>query len=317
MSIPNNRYIFFWNIIAVILCTSCRKDTDIKYPYAELHLTVKKENGDLANQVKVSIFDDYSKYHNATSKYTSSGAVDTGSTINGRVSFRNLLPGKKYWILAHSRDFTTIPGTPIDYDNSLGEYSLSNTLRQGSISHATVILSPSSLLTFWTNSANGSRLPIKISLSSDSIGILTNTLSSQPSTFQTGAVTFTVRKGRVTYYAKSENGCVWTNELNIEGGKSYFIELETCTSGQISFWTQSENASVLPITVMLGTSDTIGVITQASVNVPINCHEGLTVTRQQGTYNYFARSSSGACLWSGQINLSSNSCNIIRLDKCE
>lgn len=138
---------------------------------------------------------------------------------------------------------------------------------------------------------------------------------------------FNYDPGKYTYYAKSNDGCVWQGLVNLSKGLSSPVSLSKCPNGKISFFTQNFNASILPLVITINginasTYYVKTLISASNLNLSGNDCNNLTqsdiviFTQNEGFYQYFAESQSGNCAWTGIIKLGTDVCTFVGFDDC-
>jgi hypothetical protein len=289
---------------------NCKKTSE--QPDTQLVLTIMDDTNAVANGSKVYLYDNYSVFLASWKKTNPAiGALDSVIGSNGNVTFSHLSKDKDYWI--HVTYF--VPPKSF-YNNRTGMNSISPKLASGSTTFAEIKLNALGEVGFYTLGANNNKLPITVFINSDTFQ-LSNTITAAPSAPGPNVLTIFLTPGTYTYEAKGAMGCLWTNQITV-AKKTFIAErLDLCIRGTISFYTGSNNASMLPITVVLNNKDNVGNITQ-TINAsggPVKCNDPGTIStiRDPNFYTYSATSAAGGLLWTGNFSFSKDTCIVINL----
>jgi len=160
------RRLKYITIFILLLVLSCKTKTDIVNPDTELIVTTTVK-GATTNGVKVYLFDSQSAYQSGSSNSAAAYkfAVDSGTSVNGTVTFHNLSTSINYWLYVIYAD----PGGSKYHYNNLNSYNyVYNTLASGSQTYATVDLEVTqTFVGFW--SSDSTHLPINILIGGDTL----------------------------------------------------------------------------------------------------------------------------------------------------
>jgi hypothetical protein len=136
------------------------------------------------------------------------------------------------------------------------------------------------------------------------------------------ALNFVVPPGTYSYYAKGPKNCLWTGSVKVSPGSFTPIQLNTCNTGQITFYTTQPNVTpgTYPISIVLDNLDNAGSITNPSSTAytcgsPLDPN-ALNVYRDPNTYTYVAQTADLRCTWTGTFTLTPNGCVQIPLPLC-
>jgi hypothetical protein len=312
-------------ILLLIGLACCKAKEDVITPPVELIINVKDTNNNpLTFNVPVYLFDNYQSYINAKTYYTGANALVTDTAVNGQCTFLNLHANKQYYIYAHYKNYSALSGSQgkyyIDYDNSDNSKITSIVLdSSANISPkvtGTIVMKPADgLVSFWTQNVNQNDLPIQVFLDNNLFGIIDTTFSGQPFYTASGVLNGLVKAGTHNYYATSNNcsGCTWeTQPIEIKGGENFSIQLPTCNTGTVIFWTDASNSAALPIDIIRSDSNTvIATITSATSSQPQFYATSAKVVDLPNTYYYTAVSRTNKnCVWTGSYTITAGQCTI-------
>lgn len=295
--------------LLLALFISCKKDTDPEVFTTDLELVVTNQFGVPYQNARVFLYDNKTEFDKAASGTEQAIFVSyTDTDADGKAKFDNLDESIKYYFLAQYGNNT----------NQNTDFTLKNALIKGSVTTAVIELaSTDSYLAFWTRDANNGK--INVSISNREVGSISSTRTTQPSLGDTlNSLLVQVSTIPVSYYAVGENGCYWEGTETVETGRLKHVELKSCNTGSIVFFSK-DLSNKDEITVTLSQTDVVGTIKNATaVNKTPTCadpEEGLVVKRPAGTYIYKAVSNS--CVWTGTITLNSGSCaSPVELSDC-
>jgi hypothetical protein len=311
-------------IFALFYLASCKTKTDVTNPDVEL-VVATQVNGVSQSGVRVLLFDNLADYTAAAITNSASKAVDSGNSVNGKITFHNLSTSKTYRMLATWTD--TISQTA--YNNLNSNYVLANNLNASSITYATVNLrSTDSYVGFWA--ASNANLPINIAIGNsnnrqdtEKVVLRTHSLSgSAPSISQILQYKrVNLGPGNYTFYAYDSLKTYYDiGSFSVDTGTTTMVQIMPDTSLElISFYftgSAGENSiDLYPITVYLDHGDSLGAIKGTTAS--FTCGSAatanvITVARVKGAHTYAASSQSGLYRWQGQFN--SAGCMVIKLD---
>jgi hypothetical protein len=302
-----------------ITLSACSTKYNEVEPETELVVTIKNDTGTPLDKADVYVFDDLTAYNQTAATGAPAGFLATAQTNQGTVTITNLPFDKQLYVYAGYQDKDLFPGTYITFDNSTENFNLKNPLARGSVTSLEIILKAADgFITFWTQETNSAALPIDVFLGGNPDGTLAQTALSPPGVFESNGLTVRVRKGNINIEGKSSTGCLWTNQISTALGKNITYQLSNCAVGTVAFYTDSSNASKLPISLTLNSNDDIGNITSATTIIPTDCSAvNLSIAlRVPGNYTYEAVSPSGSCIWTGTFTVTAYGCTLIPLPTC-
>ncbi|MFN0049174.1 MAG: hypothetical protein ACKVOU_08640 [Cytophagales bacterium] len=316
-------YLSVVSFLFVFAVQSCKNEGDEFTKDPIINFNVVDDSSKIVSGARISVYENEVDFSNAvaTKNYSVNQITTTLSDNNGNASLI-LEPGKEYYILIsyYNNDrFLNLSNI------STGGYFDARDLTQGQTLSLTVIIIPDDgNIIFYTTNTN--KIPIAISLTETAnTNAELYTLSgiygigNTPSPQNANTVSVYKAPGTYRYYAKSQDGCVWSDTVFVNKGTIRLVNLSKCESGTLSFYTTSINDTLLPISIKLNAIDSIGNIVLS--RAPFSCAEvntnALTVTKYKGLYSYFAKSRSGRCVWTGSIFLASDDCVIVPIDICD
>ncbi|MFL5728833.1 MAG: hypothetical protein ACJ75J_05025, partial [Cytophagaceae bacterium] len=294
---------------------SCKKEGDVFPDSVTITFKIYDDQDLLITGAKISIYDSYQAYLNGVAANNIGFAIDSALSSPGGSTFV-LQPKTDYWIL-------------VTYDDVVRTLKLSNTslsaqldkLDKSSVINAIIRIVPNTCnISFWTDASN----PVPIEVIFNNIDdTVYNTMPSAPlAPGNTNSLNFSVQPGTYSYYAKGPRNCLWTGAVTVGGGAFRTIQLNTCNTGQITFYTTQPNTlgTTYPISVVLDNLDNAGLVPSA-VASPYICGSpldpnALTVFRDPNTYTYVAKTADGRCTWTGSFTLAPNGCVSIPLPLC-
>jgi len=313
----------FTSLLIIFTFSACKKEEQNFIVNPTINFTVIDENSNTVTGANISVYENVVDYANAisTKNYGANRFTTATSDQDGKASIE-LRAGKEFYILITKFDNVRFANLS---NISLGGYIAGEDLKERQTLFLRVTITPDDgNIIFYTTVPN--KLPINISVSAisttnASLHTLTGVygFSNAPTAQNQNTITLYRDPGRYRYYAKSTDGCVWADTINVVKGEVRLVNLSKCESGTISFYTTAINDTLLPLTVKLNEVDTIGNITAS--RLPFTCADSktnaLTVTRYKGLYNYFISSRSGKCSWTGSVILASDDCIIVPISLCE
>ncbi len=301
-----------------LLILACESSTDIIYQPTDLTLTIQDDRGIVIKGAQVVIFDneeDFIEFRN-TGDLTNQNPVLTDD--QGQVVYTNLSEQLNYYFFATYRDRERF----VDLENYNKAYAYPGFLIKGSKTRATIKLEQAdNIVVFFSLNQNASQLPIDIFLEGDSVGRINQTLEQQPTSPNVGGtISFRLRNGITNWYSKSKLGCLWSGQLALGSEDNFTLqEFGTCESGAVTFWTDGDNdgEGILPIQIRLNDKDDFGSLSKSGTT-PGLCFgsQGLSGSRETGSYNYYATSANGLCTWTGSLQVIKGECTLIKLEKC-
>lgn len=295
---------------------TCQTSQNIEALKTELHLMIKDENGELLTGAVVSVFNNETTYLEKSPSYSTEGAVEVDTSINGVSVITKLNSKDKYRISVHYKDDETYPGATIDYDNSTQDNTIPVMLDAGSISNAQILLKPANgLVVFWTEPENYEKIPFKVALSNSVTDWVTKSFTKAPEVSQDSVTVINVKTGFYNYAVSSEKGCIYADTISVKAAALKYVKLQGCNTGRISFWASTSLNSSLPITLVINNNDTLGVINSVFTTAPKKCDQSnlLFGDYPPGKYNYTAISSSSNSVWAGKLDIVKDGCNLIEI----
>lgn len=316
-----------FSLIAMLLLvmTACESSLDFTFDPTEIEIAVTDDAGNALEGALVKVFDNEGDYNEELNTGNSNLEFDKGFTdASGKVIFggdENYDSEKDHYFYVSFRDRERFA----DLDNFNKNYKLSkDNLRQGGKSRVTIGLEQAkSAVSFYSKEIPESSLPLSILIDGEEVGELTKLSSSDPSnpnTNDASVLSFRLGQGTRSWMAISTSGCIWQGEVEIGSTETFTpISITTCEAGSVTFWVDEASADLLPIAVSLSPNDEVGSITTASATAPSDCFEPgyLSVSRATGDYTYYATSANGNCVWSGQLVITTDNCQTIKLSSCE
>jgi len=294
---------------------SCKKESEVFPDDVTITFKVYDDRDSLISGAKISIYDSYQSYLSGVASQNVGFSVDSAISSPGGATFL-LKAQTDYWILTTYHDLTRVL--------KLSNVSISSQLdklEKSSVIHAKIKIAPSGAnISFWSDGTN--TVPIKVIFNS-----LTDSLVSAISVAplvpgNPGALNFSVPAGTYSYYAKGPKNCLWTGSVKVANGGFKAIQLTTCNTGQITFYTTQSTTvpNTYPITVVLDNLDNAGQITTPSASAytcgsPLDPN-ALNIYRDPNTYTYVAHTADQRCIWTGTFTLSANGCVNIQLPLC-
>ncbi len=307
-------------LLAVLF--SCKNSTEIEWPTTSIQVKVVNDTGALIKGATVKIYDDKELYENDKAQGSGANAWASGFTTDtGVVVFDGLNAEKDHYFLVTARDRQRF----LDLNNYDSTFLLSAAnFEQGSQIKAQIHLQQAkSSFSFYSLTLPEDQMPVKVFIGEDSIGSLKAITSVTPTGPEYGSdsvLSFRLSQGNQKWYAKSNAGCFWTGELEVDGTEGHkAIELKDCEAGVITFWTKPVNQDVLPVTITLNRVDEVKQLEVAHDDAPSTClPDGyLNISREPGEYTYYAKSDNSSCQWTGKFTLDPNGCVKIELDECQ
>lgn len=303
--------------LSIVVLNACQTSQNVDKLKTELQLTVMDENGKLLTGAVIAVFNNNATYLAKSPSYSTEGAVAVDTTFNGISVISTLNATDNYRVSVHYKDYNAYPGLFVDLDNNGANYNVLNKLYDGSLTSAKITLKPANgFVTFWTNSSNDLKLPIKVSFNEiNTTSTITSSFGSQPIAGTTGATTIKLAKGAYRFNLISKTGCVYFDTVNISGGDSKYKKFESCNTGRLSFWAGQSLNSSLPITLILNNNDTLGVINSVFSFSPTDCYASnlLFTDYAPGNYFYTAISKSSQTVWSGKVAVTKDNCSLIEI----
>jgi hypothetical protein len=302
-------------LILASVTISCKKESDVFPDDVTITFKVYDDQDSLITGAKISIYDNFQAYLNGVA------AQNTGFSIDSAISSPTgstfiLKPKTDYWILVTYDDLARVV--------KLSNVNISSQLDQldkSEVISAIIRIAPSNgNISFWSDATN--TVPIEVIFNSISDTLYTTMTAAPASPGNTNALNFTVQPGIYSYYAKGPKNCLWTGSVKITNGEFQAIQLNTCTTGQITFYTTQSTAipGTYPISVVLDNLDNAGSLS-TPVASPYICGSALdgnalNIYRDPNTYTYVAQTADKRCTWTGSFTLVANGCVSIGLPLC-
>jgi hypothetical protein len=303
-------------LLSFLIIVACESSVDILYEPTQLVLTVLDDRSAKVKGAQVLIFDNEEELNDFKKKGDIAKQKPVLTDDNGQVVFTDLDEKLRYYFFVTYRDRSRF----VDLENYNKAFAYPGFLIKGSSTRASIQLEPAdNVVVFYSLDTNFTQLPLTIYLDGDSVGIVSQILSQPPSSPNvSGTLSFRLRDGVTNWYGQSTLGCLWTGQFTLGTDDNFTLqELGTCESGAITFWTSDLNTDLLPIKVNLNDGDLFGNLTNIS-GTPDKCYttQGLSGSREKGTYTYVATSANGLCTWTGSLTVSKGGCTQIELEKC-
>jgi hypothetical protein len=317
----SERFLMSWPLFCIylllilVLSNSCKKESDVFPDDVSITFKVYDDNDSLVTGAKISIYDNFQSYLNGVASQNTGFSIDSGISQAAGTTF-NLKAQTDYWVYVSFDD----PVRLLKMSNANISSQLDKFLKSEVI-NARIKIAPSNAnISFWSDLSN--QVPITVIFNS-----ITNTLSNTMASAPAGpgnpnALTFSVQPGTYSYYAKGPKNCLWTGQVKIANGAFKAIQLPTCNTGQITFYTTQAATipNTFPIKIVLDNLDNAGLISTPSSSA-YTCGSALdpnalNVYRDPNTYTYVAQTADQRCTWTGTFTLSANGCMSIALPLC-
>jgi hypothetical protein len=292
-----------------LMVDSCKSKKQEIPPFIDVHLEVKDANNVPSTGATAYLYNSQEAFQTAYQnslnlKYSSAGSILTTTIVNGVVDLKGLPSNTEYWILVHDTSSSFIDpisklpinGYKVDKDNSEAYYKIDG-FQNGTTVLANITLQPvSSLIKFDNNS-----------------GVSQVRLNDDPNLVSIPQQYLKVRKGNIGYQARNTT-CVWTGEINAEGGMAVSESLVVCNERIITFRTNGFNLlQGESIKVYVG-QNKASIQPLAELTFGKNTE---TLILDNGTgYTYFAEFFTGTtrrCVYEGVIG---NGTVTVPLDQC-
>jgi len=316
-------YILSIFVAIVLALIACKKEENNFNVNPIINITVVDEQGTTVSGATISVYENDIDYATAilTRNFSASRFTSAISDANGKANVQ-LIAGKEFYILVTTFDNVRF----LNLSNiSLGGYISGNDLKQRQTLFLRVSVTPDDgNIIFYTTATN--KLPIIINLSNTiSSNATQHTLTGVygftdvPTVKNLNTVSLYRDQGTYRYFAKSADGCIWVDTLTVIKGEIKLVNLSKCESGTISFYSSAVNDTLMPISVRINTVDSIGSISNslAAYTCANLNNSALTVVRYKGLYNYFIKSRSGRCVWTGTVSLTADACVVVPIEVCE
>lgn len=305
-------YIF----ILFLLCFACKQTQKVVYDPSNITVSVKNDLGSPQQGAQVRMFNDYNAYLNSKNNGEANGFIENVFTdASGSVIFNQLNTDKEYYFLVNYRDRSRFA----DLDNYDQEFKFSKHLSKGVETYADIELKPAkSIVGFYIPDSLKGYLPVKLYFGNDSIGSLTQSVTSVSGPNQPGLISFRISPGKINWQAVSSQGCLWFGQVQVLQTENFSpIALQECNAGSVTFYIEGGAGNQLPIEITLNSSDFIGTLAQTSPN-PLKCFDkkSLTAARPIGKYTYTAVFKRNNCVITDTFSISRANCKIIKLPNC-
>jgi hypothetical protein len=322
----NKKHFSILTTLTAMFLVACEPKVEVLPPSTKLLVTVFDTSGEkTVDGVVVLLFDSEKKYFDYGYNFKQEGYLRKKITVDGMVDFDSLTPDTKYFIAAFKEETESFKGLPIYQDNSELGYELFRPLNKSSITDASVILTPAeSYVSFYSDTiSNKYILPLKMGLGARLDTIKQTIVTAPIAPNATGAKTYRIRRGTHTLSVINDIDCNSIEVITVIGGQFKAINLNSCVSSKVSFWSGDDNkiSPNVPIRVFLDNGNTyIGEITTSlGINNNVTCKTKgqLSVSLAEGNYTYYATvSGTGNILgqsWQDQFTVGKNDCISIRL----
>jgi hypothetical protein len=304
-------------LIILPFINSCKKESDFFPDNVSINFKVYDERDSLVTGAKISIYDSYQSYLSGVASLNMGFSIDSAISSPGGATF-SLKAQTDYWIL------TT-------YDDPVRLLKLSNItissqldkMEKSSKVNARIKIAPSnSNIAFWTDATNP--VPITVIFNSLTDSIVSPIASAPIAPSSPGALNFSVQAGTYSYYAKGPRNCLWTGSVKVGNGGFKAVQLSTCNTGQITFYTPQSTAipNTYPIKIVLDNNTANpGFISNPATTSPYLCGSALdpnalNIYTDPNTYTYVAQTADQRCTWTGTFTLPANGCISIQLPLC-
>ena len=309
------KYLFFY----VLLLLGCAKESNEFRPISEINLYVYDERMQKVNGGSIAFFEQLSDYEYA---------IETRELIKANKVFYcnekgeakfELEPDKNYFMLVSHFDLER----NIRLSN-VGVSDLIKPLQSRTKIYIKLVIKPENgNIVFYSKDKN--KIPLEISIKDLSLNktdnyILNNTykLQTSPTVLSDNILKIQYNTGKYLYNAKSEDGCVWIGETSVSNGKTTFIELSSCETGKVSFYTSIVNDTLLPLKISINKGEIIGEIKSTAENIScddINTNSFSSILKH-GKYTYLITSASGRCIWTDTFIID-QPCKIVPIEACQ
>lgn len=301
----------------LLFCFSCKQNQKVIYDPTNVSIQVRNDQGVPQQGAQVRMFNDINAYLNSKNNGEENGFVEKVFTdASGNVNFKKLDTDKEYYFLVNYRD----RGRFVDLDNYDQEFKYSKFLSKGVETLAEINLKPAkSIVGFYLPENLKGFLPVKLLIGIDTIGDLSQSVTSVSGPTQKGILSFRLSPGKKQWTAVSSQGCIWFGDVNVQPTEGFTpIELKDCNGGSLSFYVGDENFNQLPIEITLNSSNNIGKLnTTSSSQVTCFDKKALSVAGPPGKYTYTAVFKRGSCVVSDTITITKGNCKIIKLPNCK
>lgn len=304
-----------------LLIFSCKDEEIVTKNGTELEITIQDENKEtILDEIDVYLFSNKALYQQSLINEDPQGFdYEIKSNVEGTALFSNI-DAKKYYI------YINYKGKNYTLNNFFTYTQLEQELTADAATSIIVKLTPFNVgsIAFWTKETNLANLGIDIWVKDSLIGSLPGVSQNQPNDIADSQVLpiFYQTAGNVIWQAKGKNGCYWSGEINLQDKETKFIELNTCSTGKISFWTNpSVIATHQKLTVVVNETEIIGEITSGLSPAPIDCENSsnaqLIIEKPLGSYNYKVLSTNKECVWIGTFDIDKNCSGNIEIVQCD
>lgn len=318
------RSIIIASFYMVGLLLSCVRKGDEFTKDPIINFTVYDDGGNVVTGARISVYGTDVDYANAvqTKNYAVNRLITGTSDNDGKVSL-SFSAAAEYYVLVSYFDNTRF----LNLSNiTSGGYLDGRDLSKGQVLSLSVTIVPDDgNIIFYTTNSN--KLPIEISVSPFATTNATNytlagiyTLGSSPKPQNPNTVSVYESPGTYKYYAKSTDGCVWSDTISVQKGEIRLVNLSKCESATLSFYTIAANDSLLPLSVVVNNRDTIGFVNASRLAyncVDVDKTNVLIAAVSSGFYTYVVQSKSGRCVWTGSETLVTDDCVVIPISVCE
>jgi hypothetical protein len=309
---PEKKAALFFSLLFIsFFINSCKKESNFFPDDVTIIFKVYDDRDSLVSGAKISVYDSYQAYQSGVLAQNIGFSIDSSISNPGGSKF-TLKAKTDYWILATYND-------PVR-SLKLSNVTISSQLDQqdkGTEINAKIKIVPSNAnISFWTDGTN--QVPITVYFNSLTANI-SGTLTFAPTApGNPNAVNFNVLPGTYSYYAKGQRNCLWTGSVKVANGSFSAVKLNTCNTGQITFFNTNTvaPAGTFPISVVLDNLDNAGQITTATPAYTCGMAldpNALNIYRDPNTYTYVAQTADKSSTWTGTFTLTANGCVNIQL----
>jgi hypothetical protein len=319
-------WIIFY-LVTIFFHNSCKQTLEVVVPNTDLVAYVYDNNNHPIVNAIVSIFEKKEDFERAKEfeDFSNAVAIDTTDSY-GMVKFFNLKPNLQYYFYCYFKDTSVVATHPILWDNTYYATKIERPLTKGAITYIKILLHPQEgFLIFWTGEDNKNKMPIEIKINNQFVGMLyegTGIIAEgrtglpEPFNPYTG-VTVKLKRGIYKYVARGiRSSCIWLDTVSVNPGTIKYVKLENCNASSVTFIATERSLNSIPILVLLNARDTLGFITNVTLNSmiqdPCNINATPKVYLTSGKYSYKAISKNSSTVWTGTFDVKSDSCHVVK-----
>lgn len=312
------KQVYYFLLLAISFLTTCKSEEVITANGTELEITIQdQDKKTILAEIDVYLFSDVTAYSNSLVNKNPQGYDYKVKSNKEGVALFSKIEAKKYYI------YINYTGRGYTLNNYYSYKELENVLTENATTSIIVKLTPFNVgsIGFWTKENNLSNLSIDIWVKDSLIGTLSGVKNSEPSKLNEQQILPILYQtaGTFVWQAKGKNGCYWAGEINLASKDTSFIELTTCSTGKIAFWTKPTVINThQKLTVVVNETEIVGEITQGLLVSPTDCTNptSLIIEKPMGTYNYKVLSFKGECVWIGTFVIDKSCSESIEIEQC-